>query len=177
MHLIARRHLAAGARHVAPNPDLKIGAQAGSASGAGPKRWNAPQHYDGVFDKPQVHHTLTHAMDKDPDALVKVKAIDRFRVAQFAYIVDKLQSIPEGEGSLLDHSVLMLGAGLGNGNRHNYDHLPVVLAGRAHGAIAPGRHVRYLDGTPLANLWLSILGMQGVERERFADSTRPLDLA
>ena len=142
----------------------------------GPERWNAPQSYDGVFDKPEVHHTLTHAMDKDAEALVKVKAIDRFRVAQFAYIVDKLRSIPEGEGTLLDHSVLMLGAGLGNGNRHSYDHLPVVLAGRAHGAIAPGRHIRYPEGTPLANLWLAMLGMQGVARERFADSTGPLSL-
>ncbi len=143
----------------------------------GPERWNAPQHYDGVFDKPVVHHTLTHAMDKNEEALRKVKAIDRFRVAQFSYIVDKLRSIREGEGSLLDHSVLVLGAGLGNGNRHNYDQLPIVLAGRGHGGVSPGRFVRAPEGTPLANLWLSLLDLHGAAGERFADSTGRLSLA
>jgi len=142
----------------------------------GPERWNAPQLYDGVFDKPQVHHTLTHAMDKDAEALLKVKAIDRFRVAQFSYIVEKLRSIPEADGTLLDHSILVLGAGLGNGNRHNYDHLPIVLAGRGHGAISPGRFIRAPEGTPLANLWLSLSGMHGTAGLRFADSTAPLNL-
>ena len=143
----------------------------------GPERWNSPQHYDGVFEKPVVHHPLTHAMDRDEEALRKVKAIDRFRVAQFSYIVEKFRSMPEGEGTLLDHSALILGAGLGNGNRHNYDQLPVVMAGRGHGAIAPGRFIRAAEGTPLANLWLSLLDMHGAAGPRFADSTGKLSLS
>ena len=147
----------------------------------GPERWNAPQFYDGVFDKPEVHHTLTHAMDIDDEARRKVALIDRFRVAQYAYLVQKLGEIPEGEGTLLDRCVLTLGAGLGNGNLHNYDHLATVTAGRGIGPHAPvpmrtGRHVRCPQGTPLANLWLSLLARNGLHRERFADSTAPLDL-
>ena len=82
---------------------------------------------------------------------------------------------------MLDRCVLTLGAGLGNGNLHNYDHLATVTAGRGIGPHAPvpmrtGRHVRCPEGTPLANLWLSLLARNGLHRERFADSTAPLDL-
>ena len=94
---------------------------------------------------------MTHAMNEDDEARRKVALIDRFRVAQYAYLVQKLGEIPEGEGTLLDRCVLTLGAGLGNGNLHNYDHLATVTAGRGIGPHAPvpmrtGRHVRCPKG-------------------------------
>lgn len=159
----------------------------------GPERWNTPQHYDGVFDKPQVHHSLTHKMGEptrspknisleslsgqEREARRKVALIDRFRVEQFAYLVAKLKGIPEADGTLLDHCMLTLGAGLGNGNRHNYDHLPTVVAGSAGGAFRMGRHIRCPDGTPLANLWLTQLRTVGSDLDQYADSTGALDLS
>lgn len=138
-----------------------------------PERWDTPRMYHGVFDKPQNHHVLTHT--KGDEAREKLKRIDRFHVEQFAYIVRKLRSIQEGEKTLLDNSLVVLGSGLGDGRVHSYKNLPVVLAGRGGGRIDSGQHVKFSKGTPLANLWLTLLHTVGVPEKRFADSTGRLD--
>lgn len=119
------------------------------------------------------HHYLAHL---DPrtgegrDKLDKLKRIDRFYVEQFVYMIQKMKSIPEGEGTLLDNVMLMYGSGLAWGRLHNRENLPILLTGGGGGTIHGGRHVKY-NGEPLANLYLSLLDRIGVERERVADST------
>lgn len=137
-----------------------------------PERWDSPRVYHGVFDKPQNHHVLTHT--KGDEALAKVGEIDRFHMAQFAYVVDRLRSIPEGDGNLLDHCVMCVGSGISDGDSHNYKDLQVILAGRGGGALEPGRHWHFGGETPLANLWLSLANLAGAKADRFADSTGPL---
>ncbi|QDT37705.1 DUF1552 domain-containing protein [Stratiformator vulcanicus] len=137
-----------------------------------PERWDTPREYPGYFDKPQNHHVLTHTKGDEPkEALTK---IDAFHVEQFAAIVEAMRETPEGDGSLLDNCQLVLGSGMGRGDWHSYRNLPVVIAGRAGGRIDPGRHVVYPKGTPLANLWLSVLDHHDIERPRYADSTAQL---
>lgn len=106
-----------------------------------PERWDSPRDYPGVFDRPENHHVLTHA--KGPEPLEKLKRIDHFHVAQFAYLVEKLKGIREGERSLLDSGMAVLGSGLGDGSMHSYKDLPLVAAGSLGGAFLTGRHVAF----------------------------------
>jgi hypothetical protein len=133
-----------------------------------PERWDSPRLYHGIFDKPQNHHVLTHT--KGDEAKAKLTEIDRFHTAFFAHVVERLKSVREGEGSLLDSTILAMGSGISDGDRHNYADLEVLLAG---GSLRPG-HFRYDGVRPLADLWLSLAQHAGVKRERFADSTGPL---
>lgn len=119
------------------------------------------------------HHTLSHH-GKNPDKIEQIRKIDRYHVEQYAYFLEKLQSIKEGDGTLLDNCMVMMGSGIGDGDRHNHDELPVLLAGKGGGAITPGRHLRYSRDTPLCNLYQSMLGAMGVECDRFGDSTSAL---
>jgi hypothetical protein len=119
------------------------------------------------------HHTVSHH-GRDEKKLEAVAKIDHFHVEQFSYFLQKMASIKEGDGTLLDHSMILFGCGISDGNRHNHNDLPIVLAGRGGGAITPGRHVRYKDGTPLCNLYLGMLNRMGVTPDRFGDSTEPL---
>ena len=136
----------------------------------GPERWQTPQLYEGVFDKPISHHVLTHDPEQD-DIVAKV---DQFHVAQYAYLIDRMKQIKEGEKTLLDNCSFVLGSGLGNGARHSYEQLPVIVAGSGGGAFETGRHLKADKGTPLANLWLSMADNMGVKLDRFADSTEHL---
>ena len=137
----------------------------------GPERWETPQLYDGVFDKPVNHHVMTHDTSQDRH----VAKIDRFHVAQYAYLVKRLKGMQEGEGSLLDSCSFVLGSGLGNGARHSYEQLPVIIAGSCRGSFQTGRHLSAEKGTRLANLWLSMASAMGAEMKQFADSTGKLD--
>jgi hypothetical protein len=119
------------------------------------------------------HHSLSHH-GGDADKVNAIRQIDRYHMEQFAYFVQKLKSTKEGTGTMLDRCLVMCGSGIGDGNRHNHDDLPVLLAGRAGGLVKPGRHVRYRGSTPLCNLYVSMLDAAGVKVERFADSTGPL---
>jgi hypothetical protein len=119
------------------------------------------------------HHDLSHH-GGDESKKEKIAKINRFHVTQFAYFLEKLKSIREGEGTLLDNCLIVYGSGLGDGNRHNHDDLPVLLAGRGGGSITPGRHVRYEKQIPMANLYVSMLERMGVGVERFGDSSGPL---
>ena len=132
---------------------------------------NQPYPFLGV---PEGHHELSHHGGDDAK-IRKVRAINRFHVSQFAYLLQRLQEVPEGDGTLLDHSVVVYGSGISDGNRHNHEDLPLLVAGRGGGALHPGRHVRYPRETPCANLWLSILGLFGVDVPTFGDATGRLD--
>ena len=137
----------------------------------GPERWETPQFYEGVFEKPVSHHVMTHDTTEDD----RVAKIDRFHVEQYAYLVNKLKSIQDGEATLLDKCTFVLGSGLGNGAQHSYEQLPIVIAGQGNGAHTSGTHIKAADGTRLANLWLSLGNMMGLEIDQFADSTGTLD--
>jgi hypothetical protein len=128
---------------------------------------NRPYPFIGVSDG---HHDLSHH-GNDEQKKAKIAKINRFHVNQFAYFLEKLKSIKEGEGTLLDNCMVVYGSGLGDGNAHNHDNLPVVLAGKGGGTIATGRHVRYPKETPMTNLYLSMLDRLGAPTERIGDST------
>lgn len=119
------------------------------------------------------HHALSHHRDRE-ELIAQLRNIDRYLIAQYARFVAKLRSIPEGEGTLLDNCMVLYGSGLGDGNSHTHDHLPIVLAGRGGGTIRPGRHLQFPAQTPLNNVLVSMLKRVGVPAERFGDSTGPL---
>lgn len=133
-----------------------------------PERWGTSKMYEGVFDGPRNHHSMTHDQKRWVDDLMK---LDRFHVACFARLVKRMDAIQESDGtSLLDNTMFTLGAGIGDGATHQYNDLPVVLAGGGGGALKLGKHIQADRQTPLANLWLTQLRILGVERERYADS-------
>ncbi|QDU62470.1 hypothetical protein Pan216_33370 [Planctomycetes bacterium Pan216] len=122
---------------------------------------------------PEGHHELSHHQS-DPHKLDKLYRIDRFHVELFTYFLDRLATIPEGEGTLLDHSLIVYGSGISDGNRHNNENLPVLLAGKGGGTVTPGRHLRYARETPMCNLFVSLMDRMGVSLDRFGDSTGSL---
>ena len=119
------------------------------------------------------HHGLTHHMG-DKEKIEKVTKINELHVQQFAYFLQKLKSTSDGDGTLLDHSMIVYGSGIADGNRHQHDHVPTVLAGRGNGTLRPGRFIKYPDETPLGNLWVSLLARMGVNGEKVGDSTGEL---
>ena len=127
---------------------------------------NRAYHFLNV---PDGHHDLSHH-GNDPKKHEKIKTINRFHIEQFAYLLGKLKSMREGEGTLLDHVMIVYGSGIGDGDRHNHDDLPILLAGKGGGTIKPGRHIRY-EPQPLNNLYLSMLAGLGVTIDRHGDST------
>ncbi|MFO0924534.1 MAG: DUF1552 domain-containing protein [Pirellulales bacterium] len=122
-----------------------------------------------MIDVKEGHHALSHHQEKQ-DAIEKIAKIDRYYSEQFAYFLRKLKETPDGDGNLLDHSMIVYGGAIGDGNRHNHDDLPLLLAGRAGGHVTPGRLVRY-DNLPLNNLFLNMLDIAGVSIDRLGDST------
>ena len=122
---------------------------------------------------PDGHHDLSHHGGDDAKR-EKIQKINQFHVAQVAYLLRKLKSIPEEGGTLLDHCMIVYGSGISDGNSHSHDDLPILLAGKAGGAVKTGRHIRYPKETPLTNLYVTMLDRMGVKTERFGDSTGPL---
>jgi hypothetical protein len=120
-----------------------------------------------------AHHETSHHENK-PDKLEQYKLINTWHLAQTAYMLEKMDSIREGERSLLDNSMVLFGAGMRDGNAHDPHNLPLVLAGRAGGTIASGRHLAYPKNTPLCNLYQSMLKRLGAPVDRFTDSTGEL---
>ena len=116
------------------------------------------------------HHELSHHRN-DEEKVEQLKKIDRFLATEFAEFLKRLKSIPEGNGTLLDHSMVLYGSGLSDGNRHRHDDLPIVLAGRAGGTIQSGRHVVLSSETPLNNLFLSMLDRMGAGVPSLGDSS------
>jgi hypothetical protein len=115
------------------------------------------------------HHSLSHHRD-DKKKVADLQKIDNFHVTQFAYFLKRLSETKDGNGSLLDHSMIVLGSGLGDGNRHRHDELPIVVAGGGSGTVRNGRHIRLKNETPLNNLFLSMLQRVGVKADSFGDS-------
>jgi hypothetical protein len=119
------------------------------------------------------HHDVSHHQ-KDPDKLRQYQLINQWHVAQYAYLLQKLQSMREGESTVLDNSMVLFGSALSDGDSHNPHRLPLVLGGGGGGRILSGQHLVYGDDSPLANLYVSMLDAFGAPVERFADSTGPL---
>lgn len=125
----------------------------------------------GVSDP---HHPLTHN-GGDPEKLAKVAKVNAFHVSLFAYYLEKLKSVQDGNGTLLDHCMILYGSGMGNPDVHDHTNLPILLAGGGAGKVKGGRHIRYAEAAPLANLHLTLLEKMGVRMERFADSQGKVD--
>jgi hypothetical protein len=118
---------------------------------------------------PDAHHPLTHH-GGNPEKMERVAKINAFHVSLFAYFLEKLKATPEGEGSLLDHSAILYGSGMGNPDVHDHVNLPILVAGGAAGRIKGARHIKYAEPVPLANLHLTLLDKVGVRLDSFADS-------
>ena len=152
----------------------------------GPERWDTPYLYESLFDKPRSHHGMSHNQGKFIKDLEKV---DHFHMAQFAYLVEKMDRIGEANGtSLLDNTIFTYGSGLGDGATHQYSALPIIVAGSGGGKVLNGKHVNLSEtsgpvprkggkfpkvegGTPLSNLWLTQATAMGLKQKRYADST------
>lgn len=125
------------------------------------------------IDLPEAHHPLTHHQG-NPEMIEKVYRINRYHMEMFAEFIGKMAKTPDGDGSLLDHSMLVYGAGLADGNRHEHVNLPVMIAGGACGTIKTGRHLELDTKTSINNLYVSMLARMGVPVESLGDSTGPL---
>lgn len=119
---------------------------------------------------PDPHHAISHH-GNDPEKVAKHAKINAYHVSLFAYFLDRLRSTPDGDGTLLDHALLMYGGGISNGNLHSHGPLPTLLAGGAAGRLRGGRHLRYAEDTPHTNLLLSMLDKIDVDRDVVGDST------
>src|SRR5262249_61328997 len=123
---------------------------------------------------PDGHHDLSHH-GQNQEKQAKIGKINRFHIEQLAYLLNKLNGIREGEGSLLDNCMILYGSGISDGNRHNHDELPILVAGRANGTLKTGRHLRFPKETPLTNLFVSMLDRIGAPTDSFGDSTGRLE--
>ena len=123
---------------------------------------------------PEAHHPTSHHR-YDPAKLAKLAKINAYHTTLLAYYLDRLQSTPDGDGSLLDQMTLLYGGGLSDGHRHSSDNLPILLVGRAGGRLRGGRHVRCPEATPMSNLHLTLMDTLGLPAERFGTSTGALD--
>ncbi|MBY0231193.1 MAG: DUF1552 domain-containing protein [Gemmataceae bacterium] len=131
---------------------------------------NKPYPFIGVSEG---HHDLSHH-GNDAKKKAKIRDINTFHVKQLAYLLGKLKGVKEGAGTLLDACMVAYGSGNSDGNAHNHEDLPVLLAGKGGGTVKPGRHVRYAKETPLNNLWLAMLDRMGARLDALGDSTGAL---
>jgi hypothetical protein len=127
----------------------------------------------GFIGVPEGHHDISHH-GLDPNKLERKRKIDTFQLEQLAYVLRRLKETKEGDSNLLDNSMVLFGAGISDGNRHNHDNLPVLLAGRAGGSLRTGRHLVYQNHTPLNNLFLSMLDRVGIPTETLGNSSGKL---
>ena len=121
------------------------------------------------------HHELSHH-GRNRDKLDKIAQINRYHASLFGHFLRRLKETPEADGNLLSHSLIVYGSGIQDGNRHNHRDLPIVVAGQGRGSLTTGRHAKYPAGTPLTNLYVSLLEQMGVSVETFGDSTGRLTL-
>ncbi len=121
------------------------------------------------------HHALSHHQG-DSGMIAKIEQIDLFQAKLFAHFLEKLRATSDGDGNLLDHSVILYGSGLSDGNLHKCNDLPILLAGGGSGRIKGGRHIRYELDTPLTNLHLALLDVAGIHVDKLGDSTGELGM-
>ena len=119
------------------------------------------------------HHTMSHH-GKDEKRIQGIAKINRYHMTQFAYFLEKLKNTREGEGSLLDNCMIIYGSGIGDGDRHNHDDLPVLMAGRGGGTVQSGRHIKFAHQMPMNNLFMSMLDRMGVHADKVGDSSGKL---
>jgi hypothetical protein len=122
---------------------------------------------------PEQHHPTSHHRN-DPELIAKKAKIDTYHIQLLTYFLEKLKATPDGDGSLLDHSLTMYGGGMGDGNLHRHADLPCLLAGNLGGQFKTGRHLQYPENTPMSNLLLTLLDKAGVHVEKLGDSTGEL---
>ena len=125
---------------------------------------------------PDQHHTVSHHRN-DSDYMARKAKIDTYHVTLLAHFLDRLRSTPDGDGNLLDHSMIVYGGGIGNGNLHEHTNLPCLVAGGGGGRLQGGRHLAYKEDTPMANLLLSVLDKAGVRVDELGDSTGMLNIS
>ncbi|MEO7653265.1 MAG: DUF1552 domain-containing protein [Bryobacteraceae bacterium] len=123
---------------------------------------------------PEAHHGMTHHKG-DEDKIEKITRVNEYHATQLAYFLGRLKSIPDGEGTLLDHSMILYGGGIGDGNRHDHHDLPALVAGHGAGTLSPGRHLIYPKETPMANLYVSLLERMDARQESVGDSSGKLE--
>jgi Protein of unknown function (DUF1552) len=121
------------------------------------------------------HHPVSHN-NNVPEQVAKKAKIDSYHLSLFGDFLEKLQSIPDGDGNLLDHSMFLYGSGMSNGNQHTHDNLPILLAGGAAGRLKGGRHIKMDSYTPLSNLMISVLDIAGVPTDKFGESWGRVEL-
>jgi hypothetical protein len=125
----------------------------------------------------EPHHPLTHHRGI-PERIEQVRKIDIYHTKLFSYFIDKMKNTRDGEGSLLDHSLVVYGAGMGDGDIHNQWNMPIALLGGGNGQIKKGGlHITYPKGTPFSNFHVSTLNLAGIQTEKFGISNGPLDLS
>jgi hypothetical protein len=134
---------------------------------------NRTYPYIGV---PEQHHSISHHQ-YDPVKMAQHQKINTYHVELYAKFLKKLQNTPDGDGSLLDHTLLMYGSGMGDGNVHSHDPISVLVGGGACGQLKGGLHIQNPKGTSIGNLLLALLEMAGIEQDRIGDSTGKLSLA
>ena len=138
-------------------------------------RQTSPRTFEQI-GVPEQHHSCSHHID-NPELMARKAKIDQYHVALFGQFLEKLKATPDGDGNLLDHSMILYGGGLGNGNLHDHVNLPVLVAGRGAGTLSGGQHNSYPDNTPMANLLLTMLDKAGVPTpEKIGDSTEHLKI-
>ncbi|MEM7235638.1 MAG: DUF1552 domain-containing protein [Planctomycetota bacterium] len=151
---------------------LQIGVTNVGTLMVGPERWTTATNWEGILDKPYSHHGMTHNPGRYIEQLLK---LDRFHVSAFARLLERMEKIEEADGSsLLDNTIFTMGAGMGDGTTHQYNDLPLVVAGGGGGTLKHGAHIHCKSGTPLANLWLTQLHALGIDRKSYADSSGTL---
>jgi Protein of unknown function (DUF1552) len=124
---------------------------------------------------PDGHHEISHH-GNDAKKHEKIQKINKFHIDQLAYLLGKLKSVKEGDKTLLDQVMIVYGSGIGDGNRHNHDDLPILMAGRGGGAVTAGRHMKFPKDTPLMNLYLAMFERLGCPTKSFGDSTGVLGI-
>jgi hypothetical protein len=120
-------------------------------------------------------HTLSHHSDVQANK-DRFAVLNAYHVGLFTYFLEKLRSTPDGDGTLLDHALVLYGSGMSDGNQHNHTDLPIILAGGASGRLRGGRHLRHEKNTPMANLLVAMLDTLGVPVEQLGDSTGMLTI-
>jgi hypothetical protein len=137
-------------------------------------RESSIRSYDNI-GIPEAHHQLSHHRN-DPANLAKLTRIQTYHMSLFAQFITKLQSISDGDGSLLDHSLILYGAGIADSNRHTHEKLPVLVVGKGNGSVRTGRHIDLGKHTPVTNLLLAMLDRVNVRPERLGDSTGVMEI-
>jgi hypothetical protein len=124
---------------------------------------------------PTAFHTSSHHLDRD-DRIADFQKINTYHVGLLPHLLEKLKNTPDGDGSLLDNTLVIYGSSMGNSNVHNHKRCPLITLGHAGGMLKGNMHVRAADGTPMANAMLGMLQGLGVEVDRFGDSSATMDL-